>query len=250
MKKAELVEELHALGVDINPSWTVPELRSVLMEQKEAHQSPHLPGLGTMKLEDLKTKAVELGIKMPDKPTRGWLMRMIRDQPGEEVPDGELVSFGKYKGYKFEEVPEEYLKWCLKEEERTPHMSADLKRLCQWARHKLGIEETEHYTTKTKMKMPVNNARHSSSSSAHASSDASWMPVPDSVEEPQGMSFTISEEAKEEILQLEQALALAKQKHRLPPDRSIIGEGTPESTGRGGASSSSAAKPINKRSAA
>ena len=38
-------------------------------------------------------------------------MRMIRDQPGEEVPDGEMVSFGKYKGYKLEEVPEEYLQW-------------------------------------------------------------------------------------------------------------------------------------------
>jgi hypothetical protein len=76
---AELVEELHALGVDINPSWTVPELRSVLMEQKEEHQSIRLPGLGAMELEELKQKAVELGIRLPDKPTRGWLMRMISD---------------------------------------------------------------------------------------------------------------------------------------------------------------------------
>ena len=40
------------------------------MEQREERQSICLPGLGTMKLEELKKKAEDLGIKMPEKPTR------------------------------------------------------------------------------------------------------------------------------------------------------------------------------------
>ena len=175
-------------------------------------------------------------------------MRMISDPPGEEVPDGEVVSFGKYKGYKFEEVPKEYLQWCLKEEERTPHMSADLKRICQWARHQLGVKETEYYQMDPEA--PVNrtagSARPFSSSSARASTDGSWVPVPDAGEMTQDMSFTISQEAKDEIYKLEHALAVAKQKYRVAPDRSIIGEDMPGNSGGKGAGSSKNV-PVNKR---
>jgi hypothetical protein len=48
---------------------------------------------------------------------------------------------------------------------------------------------------------------------------------------------------------LEQALAVAKQKYKVAPDRSIIGEDMPKNTGGGGASSSKNV-PSNKRSPA
>jgi hypothetical protein len=63
------------------------------------------------------------------------------------------------------------------------------------------------------------------------------------------MSFTIGREAKDEIYQLEQALAAAKQKYKATPGRSIIEEDTPGSTG-GKAASSSKNVQTNKRSPA
>ena len=104
MNKAELVETLIQMGVSVRKEWTVPELRSIVSEQRGADQRKELKGL---------SKCREMGVDIPPKPTRGLLMRMIRDS----VPatQDEVVPFGRYKGYRYCEVPFSYLEWAIVE---------------------------------------------------------------------------------------------------------------------------------------
>ena len=82
MNKPVLTATLTALGVPVRPEWTVPELRSLLSEQRDAEKttSSELKGLSGMKLDQLIQKCKDLNIQLPPKPTRGLLTRMIRDR--------------------------------------------------------------------------------------------------------------------------------------------------------------------------
>ena len=71
MNKAELVDTLVQMGIPVRKEWTVPELRSIISEQKEDPHHNELKGLSSMKLDKLITKAREAGIEIPAKPTRG-----------------------------------------------------------------------------------------------------------------------------------------------------------------------------------
>ena len=79
-----------------------------------------------MKLDKLITKAREAGIEIPAKPTRGLLMRLIRDSV-PATPE-ELVPFGRYKGYRFCEVPSSYLDWAITETTTGDNSSPDWPR--------------------------------------------------------------------------------------------------------------------------
>ena len=103
MNKPELTSTLVAMGIPVRPDWTVPELRSILSEQKEKPSTSELKGLSSLKLDQLIQRCKDLNIKIPEKPTRGLLMRMIRD--GVPPTDTEVVPFGRYRGYRFSEVP-------------------------------------------------------------------------------------------------------------------------------------------------
>ena len=68
-----------------------------------------------------------------EKPTRGVLMKMLR---GNAPPSAEeMVPFGKYKGYKYGEVPEGYLVWAEEEVKANVNHSQDLARLARWSQH-------------------------------------------------------------------------------------------------------------------
>ena len=84
MKKEELIFELHSLDVDVNPKLTVEELRHLLRWVWGQAEKP--TGLATKNLAQLTDMAKHLGMRMPAKPTRGLLMRMIRDMDVECVP--------------------------------------------------------------------------------------------------------------------------------------------------------------------
>ena len=81
------METLGQLGIPVRKEWTVLELRSIISEQKEEPNHNELKGLSSMKLDQLLAKAREAGIEIPTKPTRGLLMRLIRDSvPGAVWP--------------------------------------------------------------------------------------------------------------------------------------------------------------------
>jgi hypothetical protein len=84
-----------------------------------------------MSLDALKEKCAEEGLALPPKPTRGLLMKMLRDNL---PPSGEeKVTFGSHKGYKYKEVNWAYLNWAIKEVSSNPQHSPDLGRLARWA---------------------------------------------------------------------------------------------------------------------
>jgi len=133
MKRDELADELVKMGCPVRPDWTVPELRSLLIEKMDLQgdQSHKTKGITHMCLQDLTAKCLEEGLALPPKPTRGLLMRMLRENtpPG----DTEKVCFGSYKGYMYKEVNPQYLEWAMREVAANPQHSPDLARLAQWA---------------------------------------------------------------------------------------------------------------------
>ena len=76
MKKAQLLAELNERGVVVHTSWTVPELRQILIEQRDLEKPPSavndkMKGLTSLKLQELVDLAEKEGISLPTKPTRG-----------------------------------------------------------------------------------------------------------------------------------------------------------------------------------
>lgn len=59
------------------------------------------------------------------------MMKLLRNAvPPNET---EVVTFGRYRGWMFKEVHEEYLDWAQKEVKANPGHSPDLARLARWA---------------------------------------------------------------------------------------------------------------------
>jgi hypothetical protein len=105
----------------------VPELRQTLIEQTrvEVDATPlALKGLSKMNLADLKTRCDEEGVSLPEKPTRGLMIKLLREkvQPAGE----QVVTFGKYKSWMYKEISETYLKWAIKETDANANASPDL----------------------------------------------------------------------------------------------------------------------------
>lgn len=237
MLKAQLLEELKEKGVPAHSSWTVPELRQIVIETRQADQpkveeNPALKGLSKASLAELIAKAKQLDISMPVKPTRGWLMKMIRDSastPGETV-----VCFGKFKGWMFQEVPNQYLDWAIAETEANHNASDDLRRLASWAKQqkeKKGKTTLGERTRSMAMdpeavaKIPPPSIRHLFD--GHAS-DASWSQVSEPETRGKGGSAKkgyparkqeISEE--EEINLLKSRLEMLEQRKKRPVNMEV-----------------------------
>jgi hypothetical protein len=184
MRKGELTEELERRGVPVHANWSVPELRSILIEQRElekpAAQTNPLKGLTKMSLPELVTEAEQLQLTMPAKPTRGLLMRMIRDS--KSAPGQTVVSFGKFKGWMYHEIPQGYLQWSIQEVKANQNSHPDLVRLATWAQGEMdrrqkasgsGIPVAKDPETMAVVPPPKMKAlaRHSEAS------DASWSRV-------------------------------------------------------------------------
>lgn len=131
MKKAQLIAELTERGITVHPSWTVPELRSILVEQRQlekpSQEEDRMKGLTKMTLAQLIAEAEKGHIPMPAKPTRGLLMRLLRDS--RTTPSNTVVPFGRYKGWMYHEVPMGYIQWAIKEIKQNPKAHEDLVRL-------------------------------------------------------------------------------------------------------------------------
>lgn len=136
MNKAQLTQALVELQVVVRKEWTVPELRATLLEEQEHRGlTKHKPlGISHLRLDQLKEKCQEEGLPLPEKPTRGVLMKMLRDNTPPTAE--EMVPFGKYKGYKYGEVPDGYLVWAEEEVKANVNHSPDLARLARWSQHR------------------------------------------------------------------------------------------------------------------
>ncbi|CAE7854002.1 unnamed protein product, partial [Symbiodinium necroappetens] len=144
MTKVELLERARSLGCLVHPTWTVGEIRQVVSEkQRQLTGEDSVPkGLSSMTLAQLKTTCAELQVAMPSNPTKGQLLRLIRDHT--QAPGNTVVPFGRHRGRLFSEVPESYLRWTIEETRRNgDNASPDLIRLSNYAKSRLEPQEKE-----------------------------------------------------------------------------------------------------------
>ena len=118
MRKDELLSELRSYGVVAHMKWTVPELHHLTIEQRKERgigidQPDPMAGITKKKLEELMADARELGMELPPKPTRGLLIRMLRD--AKNTADETIINFGRFAVYFYREVPQSYRVWAMRE---------------------------------------------------------------------------------------------------------------------------------------
>ena len=146
MNKESVRAELRQREITFHQSWTVPELRTVLMEARA--QDPnckkaenHMKGISKLSLEDLIKLAQEAKLELPPKPTRGWLLLALRQ--ARSTPEETVVPFGKFKGWMYREIPQGYLSWAIAEVasvgEAVSH--PDLVRLASWAKENMELKQ-------------------------------------------------------------------------------------------------------------
>ena len=118
-------------GVPAHASWTVPELRTLLMEARSAQEHPSkkeadvMKGLTKCSLPELIKMATDQGITLPAKPTRGWLLLNLCQS--KSTPAETIVPFGKFK---------------------------DLERLATWGEMELKRRETKDLPSKSLVQDP------------------------------------------------------------------------------------------------
>ena len=125
MNKRELIDELGEYEVLIHSSWTVPELRSLVIEQHQARElggrkNRGMAGITKMTLVQLQEEVRKLELDMPAQPTKRLLMRMIRDAATTE--NNTIRPVGKHKNWYYHEVPR---RWAI-EEIKTGNSHPDL----------------------------------------------------------------------------------------------------------------------------
>ena len=227
MKKEQLLVELQERGVVVHRTWTVPELRQILIEQRDlekpAPANDKMKGLTALKLQELVDLAEKEGIALPTKPTRGLMIKLIRD--ARSTPGQTVVPFGRFKGYMYQEIPEGYLKWSIQETKGNPNSHEDLVRLATWAKEELGRRKDAGITySKSELGrdpealalIPPPSARRSPGTAS--SSDGSWKQVRTPPRKKGAAEMTESdivddnEDSSEQIQALEKQIAALKKR--------------------------------------
>ena len=128
MSKQELIDELTEQQAEIDPKWTVPELRAVLKEYRALDPTlvrgdPRLKGLSKMTLNVLRSRCEEHHIDYTMKDQRGKLMILLRrhcqnNPVGRMAPRDLIMNFGRHKGKTYQQVLTEapqYADWAMAE---------------------------------------------------------------------------------------------------------------------------------------
>lgn len=131
MRRADLIDALKEMNAEYDPAMSVPEMRSLYMELRGPVGKQGL-GLTKCTLAQLIERCQDEGLTVPEKPTRGLLLRILRFSTMTD--ENSEVTCGQYKNYLFKEVPQDYLDWAIKEWEKGGQCSADLARLAKWAK--------------------------------------------------------------------------------------------------------------------
>ena len=239
MRRDELVAELESYQVAVHPRWTVPEVRQTVVEQRAIRfpkvTSDPCAGLTKMKLEELIAKAREFNVVLPEKPTRGVLIKLIRDQA--QPPGQHVMTFGKYRSWLYQETPEDYMNWAVREVQANPNSGADLRMYATWA--KMELEQRRERAKKGGIIAAVDDPEvravveppdvsvmsWKSSISSAAQSNRKWapgrekrhLPGEQELDEVRAMMPELTEDEKNELQELETKVASIRQKYQLPP---------------------------------
>ncbi|CAE7629272.1 RE2, partial [Symbiodinium sp. KB8] len=166
-------------------------------------------GISKMTLEELISEAQKQNITLPSKPTKGALMRMLRDSKATEADT--VVLFGKYKTWYYRELPQGYLQWAV-QETRSGSSHPDLVRLANWARTVL----KDPTTPAEKEQKETLDDPETTAKTAPPKMERRLRDVPAElgrVDSSDSMEHDASGEAMVEIAAIEARLAALKQKH-------------------------------------
>ncbi|CAE6927736.1 unnamed protein product [Symbiodinium sp. CCMP2456] len=134
MRKTELLEYAMQLGMTVHPSWTVIELRAVirehLAENEKTDVSARMKKINSLNLAELRAKAMELDVAIPQKATKGLILKLIRESLN--TPDNTLMTIGRWRGSEYQEIPQSYGVWAVREVERSDNSHPDLVRYARW----------------------------------------------------------------------------------------------------------------------
>ena len=236
------------MQIPVHPKWTLPELRQTLIEQSRVSvdETPAaMKGISKLNAAQLKSRCTEEGVSLPENPTRGLMIKLLREKV---QPDGEqVVTFGKYKSWMYKEVPEAYLTWAIKETKASPNSGEELVRLANWATAELEKRATrarvrgsvpveEDPEVRASIAPPPMSATASSASwsmvgSAYSSQRGKSAPFPKrdaaSMDSAQmaAMDMELPEEAQSELLRLETEMALIRQKYQQVKEKQQVKAG-------------------------
>ncbi|CAE7900046.1 RE1, partial [Symbiodinium sp. KB8] len=149
MTKPMLLSEAVRVGATVHHSWSVQELRATIREHNETYgektATQRMKGLSSLNLPELIEKAKELNVMVPERTTKGALLKLIRSTVSS--PADTLVTFGRWKGSTYREVPDEYGRWAATEVTRSPNCSVELMMFAKWWK-----EEQQVKAGRTKIK--------------------------------------------------------------------------------------------------
>ena len=242
LTKDELVREAQARGLQFHPKWSPAELRQVIQEDRvqrggstTAGAPP--PALTKMTLDQLRAAVQAAGLEVPDRPNRASLMRVLRDNGG--VGAQTILSFGRYRGYMYQETAPSYRSWAIRETEANPGAQEDLRMFAAWC--KLDQEAKETTTTKATLSGYVDAedtatvpytpdpfeqwdvvGQHTTPSGARPKATTPIPPrtrraAPSSASSTTGMDQDQDPEVLDEIQYLEHRLALLRDRQGVPP---------------------------------
>ncbi|CAE7295005.1 unnamed protein product, partial [Symbiodinium sp. CCMP2592] len=100
MTKAQLISEALRVGATVHHTWSVQELRATIREHIDTYTektaSQRMRGLSSMTMPELTKKATEMGVHVPEKITKGALLKLIRDMVSS--PGDTIMTIGRWKG--------------------------------------------------------------------------------------------------------------------------------------------------------
>ncbi|OLP99061.1 hypothetical protein AK812_SmicGene18412 [Symbiodinium microadriaticum] len=176
MSKTELLSEANRVGLVVHRSWTNEELKAVIQEhrmsQPNTHPATQMKSITNLTMPELKLKAQELKVEFPSNVTKGNLLRLIRDSLA--TPATELMKIGKYKGWEFGEIPNQYGMWAAREIRMSANPHVELVRYAKWwesEQHRI------HYGTPIEDNATVPFPREESVQGTASSVSSAWTEV-------------------------------------------------------------------------
>ena len=233
MSKTALLAEAQRLGIPVAPTWSSPEVRSLISEHRERYGLTGTklpPKVTSMTLAELLEMAKKLGVTVPEKHTKGLVIRMIREKT--ESAGERVEPFGRHKGWLYREVPEGYLRWAIEETgAKGSAASEDLRHLARYAEEKLkkkasvDSDDPEFNAAVPYVPEPSTSSSWSVLESQGYPRSGGQMPMRPNLRPKRtpdegtvsNMDQEIPEDVTEEITQLETRLALLRDRSGMPP---------------------------------
>ncbi|CAE7510826.1 GIP [Symbiodinium sp. CCMP2592] len=161
-----LISEALRVGATVHHTWSVQELRATIREHIDTYTektaSQRMRGLSSMTMPELTKKATEMGVHVPEKVTKGALLKLIRDTVSS--PGDTIMTIGRWKGSLYTEIPDSYGSWAAAEVARSPNSSPELVMYARWwseqqknkaGRAKIPVEDEDYEGTISSRRSPT-----------------------------------------------------------------------------------------------